>query len=261
MTLCLPPLPVESALRSILGEDFTILSCRRLESRRNAVFHITGASGGQRREVVAKLFLQPGLAHEAWILRQAHTRGLPVPLLIGTTSQTLILEYIPGTNLCDLIERDPDPHYGRLLGAWLAQLHKAFPHQPPRRIGEGGQENTLGWALLKGDPRPRNFIYAGNDHLIGVDFEESHPGPPIEDLAGHCSAILDTDPPVTPEKMEICRAILYSYAQHRKCRTEPLIRKVASLLPHKLRATAARRGNPPALIRAIRRIEEGKLTL
>jgi len=264
--LCLVPFPVESAIRSILGEDFTVLSCRQLKSRRNAVFHITGLSEGQNVEVAAKLFHQPGLAHESWVLRQARACGLSVPRVIGTTSQVLLTEYIPGGNLCDLITNDPKPLYGQLLGQWLAQFHAAFSHPLPpssfRSTGDKEVEDTLGWALIKGDPRPRNFLYDElHSCLVGVDFEESHIGPVLEDLAGHLAAILDIDPPLTSPKLHLCRVLIDAYIANRGLSLPNL---PSTLKPHilaHLKATASRRGNPPALTAQIRRLAENKISL
>jgi aminoglycoside phosphotransferase (APT) family kinase protein len=171
-----------------------------------------------------------------------------VPRIIGTTAEVVLMEFVPGPNLCDLLTEKPSSRHGRLLGQWFAQFHTAF-----QRSGE--------FVLAKGDARIRNFISAGPT-LVGVDFEESHIGPYIEDLADACCSILDTDPIFTPAKLRVCRALLSAYVVARP--SEPaasLIRRISPHLLNSLRATVQRRGNPQELAEAIARFESGEIRL
>lgn len=244
------PWIVQSALRAVVGNDFVIGSSIRLPSRRNEVFHVTGSLSSEKtkRSLVAKWFRQPGIANEATVLRDAHGRGVPVPRIIGTTAEVVLMEFIRGPNLCDVLTETPRPRYGRLLGQWLAQYHTAF-----QRSDE--------LVLAKGDARTRNFICA-NTSLVGVDFEESYVGSYLGDLASACSSILDTDPIFTPAKLKVCKALLSTYAVARLRDTPAsLVRRVSPHIVSNLRATLERRRNPPELAKAIAGFESGEIRI
>jgi tRNA A-37 threonylcarbamoyl transferase component Bud32 len=181
-------------------------------------------------------------------LRDAYERGVPVPRIIGTTAEVVLMEFIPGLNLCDVLTENPTPRHGRLLGQWFAQFHTAF-----QRNGE--------LVLAKGDARIRNFIFAG-PHLVAVDFEESYVGSYVDDLAGACGSILDTDPIFTPAKLKVCKAMLSTYAGTRLADPPAsLIRRVTPNMVNNLRTTLQRRGNPPELAKAINRFESGEIRI
>lgn len=250
MSLDKVPWLVHSALRALISEEFIIKTCNRLPSRRNKVFHITGIVQAKRttHDLVAKWYQQTGIAHETCVLRDAHGKQIPVPRVMGTTADVLLMEFIQGVNLCDVITEDPSPQYGVLLGRWFAQYHTAF-HRTKDRV------------LLKGDARIRNFIYK-KPHLFGVDFEESHVGSYPHDLAIVCGSILDTDPIFTDEKLKLCQELITTYATSREVvDSTSLSENVTLHLLRTLRETAKRRGNPKNLIDAIIRFESGKLGL
>jgi len=244
------PWIVQSALRAIIGNDFVIQNSARLPSRRNEVLHIAGClqSDGAPRSLVAKWFRQPGIANEATVLRDAYERQVPVPRILGTTAEVLLMEFIEGPNLCDVLTSTPSPRYGRLLGTWLAQYHTAF-----QRSGD--------LVLAKGDARIRNFICA-DTNLVGVDFEESCIGSYLDDLASACASILDTTPIFTPAKRRVCKALLSVYAATRLEDTPAsLIRRVSPHIINNLKATLQRRRNPPELANAIARFESGEIRI
>jgi tRNA A-37 threonylcarbamoyl transferase component Bud32 len=242
------PWIVQSALRAVIGNDFVIDSCTRLPSRRNEVLHVTGSLQSDRtsRSLVAKWFRQPGIANEATVLRDAFDRQVHVPRIIGTTAEVLLMEFIEGPNLCDVLTETPSPRYGRLLAKWLAQYHTAF-----QRSGE--------LVLTKGDARIRNFICA-NANLVGVDFEESCIGSYLDDLGCACASILDTDPIFTRPKLRVCKALLSAYAISRLAASPAfLVRRISPHIVSNLRATLQRRGNPDELAKAIGRFESGEI--
>ncbi len=221
----------------------------QLPSRRNSVYKIFGTHPSQStsRIVIAKFFRQSGIAHETSILQWAHRRQIPVPKVLGTTSEVLLLEYIDAPNLCDLITLKPDPLFGHLLASWLANFHRAF-------------QRSNGQVLLKGDARIRNFLVF-YDHLYGVDFEDSQPGPPHNDLAITCASILDTNPIFTHAKLRLCTTIIQQYAISRQISNMEELKSKARLLVVKiLRNTAKRRGNPSALLESIKQFEKGALS-
>lgn len=244
------PWTIISSLRVLLGEDYSITAFEKLPSRRNEVYKITGTQPTKSAPniLIAKLYHQPGIAHETSVLKTAQEHKIPVPHIIGSTSDVLILEYITGPNLCDIITENPDPHYGQLLASWLAKYHAAF------------QRNDI-QTLIKGDSRIRNFLYHG-DHLVGVDFEESHIGPYFEDLAVTCASILDTDPLFTKEKLQLCGVVVETYAPFHHIEDIPQLKStVTTFMIKVLWQTAERRGNPPDLIESISLLEKGVIVI
>ena len=242
------PWTIISSLKALLGEDYSITTFERLPSRRNDVYKITGTQPTKPTPdiLIVKLYHQPGIAHETSVLKSAQEHQIPVPHIIGTTSDVLILEYIPGPNLCDLITENPDPNYGQLLASWLAKYHTAFRRNDTH-------------TLIKGDSRIRNFLYH-RDHLVGVDFEESHIGPYFEDLAVACASILDTDPLFTQEKLQLCNVVIETYAPLHQIEDIPQLKTtVTTFMIKVLWQTAKRRGNPPDLIKNISHLEKGEI--
>jgi tRNA A-37 threonylcarbamoyl transferase component Bud32 len=244
------PWTIISSLKALLGEDYSITTFERLPSRRNEVYKITGIQPTKPTPdiLIAKLFQQPGIANETSVLKTAQEHQIPVPQIIGTTSDVLILEYISGPNLCDLITENPDPNYGQLLASWLAKYHTALRRNDAQ-------------TLIKGDTRIRNFLYH-NDHLVGVDFEESHIGPYFEDLAVVCASILDTDPLFTKEKLQLCSVVVETYAPLHKIKDILQLKAtVTTFMIKVLWKTAERRGNPPELIEHISLLEKGVIDI
>jgi tRNA A-37 threonylcarbamoyl transferase component Bud32 len=243
----LPRLIINS-LKVILGEDYTILEFERLPSRRNEVYKILGTLSPQAppTPLIAKYFKQAGITHETSILHEAHQLNLHVPAIIGTTADVLMLEYIDAPNLCDLITITPDSMLGKMLAFWLARFHTVF-------------SRGHGKVLVKGDARIRNFLVQ-SDHLIGVDFEESHIGSYHEDLAVACASILDTNPIFTAEKIHLCRILIETYAGIRRIADIPQLKAaVTTNMIMVLWQTAERRGNPPNLAQHISLFEKGAI--
>ncbi len=243
----LPP-SILSAIEMLVHEQFQILTFSRLESRRNMVYFVKGLSPHSKtpKQFVAKLFNQPGIAHESYILREIKAHHIPVPAVLGTTAEVMLLEYIDGENLCDLITTNPDPIYARLLAEWFSKYHTAF-HREGKLV------------LVKGDARIRNFICAQST-LFGVDFEESHIGSFTLDLAEACASILDTHPIFTDEKLSFCRHFLETYMNYQKDRDlEDYIQEITVQLIEILHHVLKRRGYPSELKNAIALFKSGKL--
>jgi len=241
---------VVNSLKAILGEDYNILAFERLSSRRNEVYKITGALPSQAKPspVVAKYYKNAGIANETSILREAHQHKLHVPTIIGTTAEVLVLEYIDAPNLCDLITLKPDILLGKMLASWLAQYHSTFSKE----------KNQV---LLKGDARIRNFLVE-QDHLVGVDFEESQYGSYTQDLAVACASILDTAPLFTESKLRLCTVILDHYTKLRQIPNSSQLTLITqAAMIQVLQETASRRGNPAELCSHITRFAKGALQL
>ena len=112
---------------------------------------------------------------EAAILRGLRERGTAVPEVLGCRDALLILEYLPGEPLPDIIERG-GYDCGDLAGAlcdWFAAFYAA-----------------AGPGEARGDVNGRNFLYDGT-RIYGVDFEERQCSPPAQD-AGRLAAFIAT---------------------------------------------------------------------
>ena len=241
------PRMVINSLKAILGEGYAILSFKRLPSRRNEVYKITGTTSSKsaRSPLIAKFYKQPGIAHETSILKEAHQHKLNVPAIIGSTADVLALEYIDAPNLCDLITIHPDLIFGHMLASWLAKFHTTFSRE----------DNQV---LIKGDARIRNFLVQ-QDHLVGVDFEESQAGFYYEDLAVACASILDTTPLFTKMKITLCKELLEQYGAIRRISNLNQLKfAVHSRMVKVFLETATRRGNPSQLLTHIRRFSHMK---
>jgi len=135
------------------------------------------------------------------VLNKASTKlNIPYVYDIDKKNNVLILNYINGENLCDIIN-DKNISFSEkkqlifLLSEWFFEFHNFF---------KKGDE-----FIIRGDPNLRNFLFT--DRIWGVDFEESRVGRPVEDIAGMCSSILTTDPMFTDEKRKLCKIFIESY--------------------------------------------------
>ena len=154
---------------------------------------------------------------EANILTKA-TLKLALPTLFekDTKNHVLNLSYIPGTNLCDLInsnETTPTEKQRliQLLATWFADFHKYF--------------KTREKTLIRGDAILRNFLFT--DRIWGLDFEETRPGNPIEDIATLCTSILTTNPMATQTKYNLCTIFVKAYKQQVSWNLNNLIAEIA----------------------------------
>ncbi len=184
----------------------TVLLQRSFESKKNTVVYVV--LNGQPR--ILKWFV-PGLKQnmdtEYRILKKGFsTLAIPVPYEVDTENNVLIMSYIIGQNVCDLIndvrtdieEKEKVIH---LLADWFVRFHTFFKTEDQYRI--------------RGDATLRNFLY-NKGRIWGVDFEESRIGKPNEDIATLCSSFLSTDPMFTDEKFRMCLILLESYRKSAK---------------------------------------------
>lgn len=174
---------------------------KRFKSKKNTVAYIVFNS--QPR--VLKWFV-PGLKqnfeNEYAILKKGSSAlPIPSPFEKDTEHNVLVLSYIQGENVCDIINNS-DTHFEakekviRILANWFVHFHTFFKTEERFRI--------------RGDATVRNFIQH-KDHVWGVDFEESRVGKPGEDLATLCGSLLTTDPMFTDEKFSLCQRFLDEY--------------------------------------------------
>jgi tRNA A-37 threonylcarbamoyl transferase component Bud32 len=178
-----------------------VLLQKTFESKKNTVAYVI--SNGQPR--ILKWFV-PGLKQNMDIEYAVLKKGfsdlsIPSPLEKDTENTVLVMSYIVGENVCDILNdsdvtSDEKTKVVHLLADWFARFHSFFKSEDNFRI--------------RGDATLRNFIVS-RDRIWGVDFEESRLGKPSEDLATLCASLLSTDPMFTDEKFKLCQTFFDSY--------------------------------------------------
>jgi tRNA A-37 threonylcarbamoyl transferase component Bud32 len=117
-------------------------------------------------------------------------------------NNVLLLQYIAGENLCDLINstsvsREEKTRLIIFLAQWYAQFHQKLQQE------EGYQ--------IHGDAHLHNFLFS--DRIWGFDFEESAIGEPVQDIARVSASILTTDPAFTREKLQLTQTFITTYQE------------------------------------------------
>ena len=170
------------------------------KSKKNIVAYVTI----DNKPRVLKWFV-PGLKRQMIVEYNILKKGsskLNVPSIYekDEKNNVLIMNYITGENLCDMINNketsfNEKQRLTALLAQWFFDFHNYFKTKEEFKI--------------RGDPSLRNFIFS--DRVYGVDFEESRNGKPVEDIAGMCASILSTEPMFTNEKFQLCNKLIENY--------------------------------------------------
>ncbi len=198
----------------------TALLQKQFISKKNTVGYVV--LNGQPR--VLKWYvpgLQRNMETEYNILKKGSTHlAMPVPYEKDPENHVLVMSYIGGDNICDLINDEKvlfevKRQIVDLLADWLVKFHSTFQSEEGFRI--------------RGDPSLRNFLFS-KDLIYGVDFEESRMGKPVEDAAGVGASILSTDPMFTDEKYILCQRFLESYRKSAAWPVENVNHEVAYAL-------------------------------
>jgi len=184
---------LEEILTENYGPGSSLLSVERLKSRKNIVIRLEILNKEQVTplEVVAKMFVVDKFDIELQILRSSWEKSLAVPEVIEARNGVILMDYITGEPLVDVINRTFEPSLTDMLAEWYYDYHSAH-------------------GMIKGDPRLRNFIHH-NGQIYGVDYEESRPGPWVLDIGGTAASLLDTDPIFDIRKQKLCWALLETY--------------------------------------------------
>jgi len=184
------------------------------------------------------------LEREYKILKRGCERlNIPKPLGINIEGKTLFMSYIPGKNLCDVINSSSVPlkvknECMEKLASWLVDFHSYF--------------KSSGGVMIREDSILRNFILDEENNIWGLDFEESRYGIPEEDIAGICSSVLDTNPMFTNWKVELCKRFIDAY----KSLSEWEVKNVNKLVFRVLMEKASRRKNGVVLTKFAKSIEK-----
>jgi len=184
---------LEEILVEQYGPDVSLLSLERLKSRKNIVvrLEITTSSTTKPLEVVAKMFVVDKFDIELQILKSSWEKSLAVPEVVTARDGVILMDYIAGEPLVDVLNRTFEPALIDMLAEWYYNYHSAHD-------------------MIKGDPRLRNFIHH-NGRIYGVDYEETRPDSWILDIGGTAASILDTDPIYDVRKRKMCWALLETY--------------------------------------------------
>ena len=118
-------------------------------------------------------------------------------------NNVIIMNYIPGKNLCDIINNENEILNKKEkiiieLASWFKKFHDIFR----------SEEHSY----IRGDSILRNFIYT--DKVWGLDFEEFRIGNIEEDIAFLCTSLLTTDPKYTNEKYHLSRLFIENYSKN-----------------------------------------------
>ena len=200
------PRSLEILLSKLLEREIELNACSgftptavflkesRLPSKKNIVYRVSS----QNEHLVLKIFQSDLAAKEHKILLSCKSRGIkvPEPYLLG--DDFILMEFLDGPNLCDLLNESPDYEYAEMIADWFQTFHHAF------------RNGNL--TLVKSDAKLQNFLLTSKG-LAGLDFELSHEGDPLEDLGEICAHILDTDPMFTTRKFELCEHLLRHYSK------------------------------------------------
>lgn len=184
---------LEEILVENYGHKVSILSLELLKSRKNIVVHLEIVNEEQAAPigVVAKMFVADKFDIESRILKSSWEKSLAVPEVIEARDGVILMNYISGEPLVDVLNRTFEQSLIDILAEWYYNYHNAHD-------------------MIKGDPRLRNFIY-DNGRIYGVDYEETRPGPWVLDIGGTAASMLDTNPIFDIRKQKLCWALLGTY--------------------------------------------------
>lgn len=221
----------------------------RLRSRKNKVYVVSRDATTLILKIYDPKFASNSKA-EASVLTKAAEAGLAVPRLVDfREGQALVMEYIYGQNMCDLVNDD--------IGFSMAEAAATRSWSPPSipfELAKWFVDFHTVTGVLRGDSILRNFIMAGAQELpegpgldgqkdragrlFGVDFEEAHPGDPPIDIGEMVSSLLNTDPMFAPNKISFCEEFVHFYLElSGRGDVCPVVRAAAS----SLRTAASRR--------------------
>ena len=213
---------IEELVKNVEKYENAIIQ-NNLKGKKNIVSYVT--IDGKPR--VLKWFV-PGLKNnmkiEFEILKKGSSKlNIPTVYEKDEENNVLIMNYIIGKNLCDIINDKEVTIKEKqrlmvLLAEWFFNFHNLFKKDDIFRI--------------HGDANLRNFIFS--DRLWGVDFEESRIGRTIEDIASMCASILTTDPMFTKEKIDLCKIFIDSYSKHAPGRISNIYDEISYALLEKI---------------------------
>ncbi|KAF1083790.1 Phosphotransferase enzyme family protein [Sporotomaculum syntrophicum] len=180
-----------------------LLNYHHKKSFRNNVYLVEVINQDNlKMKFIVKKYEKPKAGNEAFIINSLRNWGLLVPQIIWNDNNIIIMEYIDGILLTDLLSDTNINHQDWVnhLARWLYQLHGTIRHADSN-------------CLCKSDLNLRNFVFTGENNFYGLDFEEVCYHPPERDLGGLCAFILNNDPMFTQWKFRICSLLVENYSK------------------------------------------------
>lgn len=166
------------------------------KSRRNQAELVRTPTGLAVRK---RFYQEDSYRRELAIYQTLENTGLPAAGVISAFSQTLLLTYLPGDTMLEVLEQQEtrnavDPEPWEALVTWLMDFYEAT-------------------GCVMGDPNLRNFLYDPKTGTVaGVDFEECLPGEPSRVAASLAAFIRTYNPENTPVKKQISMLVLQRFS-------------------------------------------------
>lgn len=198
----------------------------RFYSKKNEVYKVRclDETIGDSNTVVIKKYLQAPLnrTREIELLQYLKNKGLTVPKIYLEKENYIIMEYIEGKTILEIIEEreknnpietSNDYRSNKKLIVKLIEWLKKF------------YRYTEGKYILR-DINLRNFIISNNGIIYGFDFEDYDAGKIEEDVGKLCAYILTYDPPFTPWKLQFTKEFFDLCCKELKINQQVLLNKV-----------------------------------
>lgn len=220
---------------------------KKFSSRQHAVYLIRLPPGDPRGErAVCKRYDGDGAGCEKeakWLTGLA-VQGVAVPRLLEAGEEHLLMEYLTGPTLLDILlapESAGAMGVGRATASVIASLGDWFDAFYPAAVALTGER------VVYGDVNFRNFIV--RDRIFGIDPEDCRPGRPEEDVGKMAAFALTYTPAFTAWKRSLARAL--SRILIARLRLDAAAVRAAA--EEEMRAIARRRGQelPPGWERLI----------
>ena len=169
-------------------------------SLRNNVFYVEAVTKENKEQrYIIKEHINSSTGDEVFFLNALQRQGINVPQIIWHDGKIIIMEYIQGILLTDLLndqEADRDLWINE-LAKWLRKLH-------------GLIDVSDKVCLSMSDLNLRNFIFDGRK-FYGIDFEDICFYPPERDLGVICAFVLNNDPMFEQWKYRVCGLLISAY--------------------------------------------------
>ncbi|TEB14153.1 Phosphotransferase enzyme family protein [Pelotomaculum sp. FP] len=176
-----------------------VYSEKRFSRRNNVIFVEAVTATNVTQRYIIKEHVNSSTGNEVFILNALNKQGINVPDVIWHDNNIIIMPYIQGVLLVDLlidIEIEEELWIGE-LAKWLRKLH-------------GYMNISSQVCLCMSDLNLRNFIFDGQK-FFGLDFENVCFYPPERDLGGICAFILNNHPMFENWKYRICNSLIRAY--------------------------------------------------
>lgn len=197
------------ALKKSLNQRLVLSRIRLVPSKRNRVW----VAETDVRPVVVKQSLSGRAGNEFEQLLIARKAGIEVPYPLFMEGEYLVLEYVQGDTCDTMINHLFSFEAAERIGIWLARFHEKMPSDDLR--------------IIRGDSVLSNFVFS-EGKIFGLDFEDSGPGDPLDDLGQIGASILGNEPFFTPIKFDLCIRLIESYGREARSDVVELVRPYVS---------------------------------